>query len=509
MSGSQVAVMEVPAPSTSLPSDRMGAPLRLSGALPQLSPLLVVYVVAALLLAPAHALGGDEQPLLGYAHAILHGHYATVGTFDGEAYLWYGPAIPLLLAPMVWLHFPLTVMRLLCGPLLLYVAVVLFHRLLRLRLAPRPALAGAYLLGVYLPFGYLLTSLTKEELALVFLIATMLFISRYLQDGGRRHAFAAGLSLAALTYTRLEYGWVVLALVVAAGAWTLGRRHRAVPRRLLAVALVALTCCFPWLAYTEHVTGKLPYWGNSGGESLFWMSQPEMDQLGDWHSVHSVESDPSLARYRPLYARLDQLQPLQRDEAFTRIAEHNAYAHPAKYVLNLAANVSRMVLGFPFSFWLPTYALIVYGVFNLALLGAFARALGRRPHWPPEASAFALLAILGFAVHLPPSADPRMLLPLVPLFLWPSLYVRWALPRWGLDPLEQPPGPHSGDAGPGPRPQAPVGRDEDYRVVGVRRQRSQQVVSRAGGVHDLDLIGRPLGHAPAGGAFHHHDDRDR
>ncbi|MBO0730424.1 MAG: glycosyltransferase family 39 protein [Acidimicrobiaceae bacterium] len=391
-----------------------------------LSPLLVVYVVAALLLAPRHGFGGDEQPLLGYAHAILHGHYATTNTMDGDAYLWFGPAIPLLLAPMVWLHFPLEVMRLLCGPLLLWVAVVLFERLLRVRLASGPALAGAFALGLYLPYGYLLTSLAKEELALVFLIATMLFLSRFIRDGARRHALAAGVSLGALTYTRVEYGWVTIALVVAAGAWTLARRHHAVPRRLLAVAVIAVICCVPWLAYTRHVTGRLLYWGNSDGESLFWISQPQMDQLGEWHSVHVVFEDPSLARYRPLFTRLDRLPPLQRNDAYIHIAEHNVEAHPGKYLLNVAANVSRMILAFPYSFVVPIYVLILYGASNLALLAALGRALRRRRRWPPEASALGLLAFLCVAIHVPISADPRMLMPLVPLLLWPAVYARWA-----------------------------------------------------------------------------------
>ena len=110
----------------------------------RLAPLLPLYVGAALVIQHGARPADDEASLLGFAHALLHGHYASVGTWSPVAYLWHGPALPLVLAPMVWLGLPLWALRLVSGPVLLFVAVVLFERVLALRLDRRRALAGAY-----------------------------------------------------------------------------------------------------------------------------------------------------------------------------------------------------------------------------------------------------------------------------------------------------------------------------------------------------------------------------
>lgn len=62
--------------------------------------------------------------------------------------------------------------------------------------------------------------------------------------------------------------------------------------------------------------------------------------------------------------------------------------------------------------------LIVNGLLLAAAAWAALRLWRRRDTVPPEAAPFALFALLGIAVHLPPSASPRMLLPLVPLLVW-------------------------------------------------------------------------------------------
>ena len=180
--------------------------------------------------------------------------------------------------------------------------------------------------------------------------------------------------------------------------------------------------CVPWLAYTYSVTHQFFYWGNSGGISLYWMSSPASNQLGEWHASHTVFADPRLAAYRPLFHHLATLPPLQRDLALRHLAIVQALGHPAKYALNLLANVSRMLLGFPFSFTLSAGVIVGLVVFNTALIGGLiAAATSLRLHrrsLPPEATPFLWFAALAFAAHLLPSAEPRFLIPLVPVAVW-------------------------------------------------------------------------------------------
>jgi hypothetical protein len=386
-----------------------------------LAPLLVLYVAVTAIAQPWGVLAGDEHDLLAYAQRILHGHYADLGTTNAIAFLWHGPGTPFVLAPFVALHVPLDAIRFLMAPLL-FCAVLVFHRLLRVRLAPRAALAGAYALGLYLPFLAMLSAVHKEPLAILLVAAGLLGLSRYIASGGRRYLALGGLSLAGLAMVRLEYGWVLIALLLACGGWWALRRSSPAPRRATAVAALAVAGCIPWLAYTYSLTHKPFYWGNSGGSSLYWMSPTGPGETGQWHAAHTVFQQARFARYRPFFEHLRTLPPLERDAAMQSTAIANIRARPAEYARNLAANAARLW------FLVPVWPRVAWGalalcwIFNgpLLLASAWAAAtlIRNRGRLAPETFPIAAFAGIGLLLHLFPSADPRMLLPLVPALVW-------------------------------------------------------------------------------------------
>jgi hypothetical protein len=273
-------------------------------------------------------------------------------------------------------------------------------------------------------------TLAKEPLALLLSISALYGTARYLTHGRSRHALMAGLSLGGLAMTRLEYGWVITLALGAGLAWWLVARVRrrtapegtGIPRRCVLICAVGLLACVPWLVYTYALTHQVFYWGNSGGISLYWMSSPSPSQLGQWHAVHTVRTDPVLAGYRPFFHYLDTLTPLQRDLELQHVAVVQAVAHPAKYALNILANLGRMFAAFPFSFRLPAAdvagAIVVNGALLGGLIAAAASLKRRRPSLPREAAPFLLFAAVAFAVHVFPTAEPRMLLPLIPVPIW-------------------------------------------------------------------------------------------
>src|SRR5258706_397454 len=279
------------------------------------------------------------------------------------------------MAPFLAVHAGLEAIRML-GPVLLFAAVVVFHRVLSWRCSPRRALLGAWALGLYAPAWSVLGSTHKEPLAILLVVVTMGATLRYVHRGGAGALVVGGLAFAALAMTRLEYGWAIVALLVAAGAAAVVRPGVGYGR-LAAVCSVAALGCVPWLAYTYHLTGHLFYWGNAGSLSLFWMSAPTPDQLGEWHSWRHTLTQAGLAAYRPLFLRLTPLDPLQRDMALQHLAWLQATGHPAKFAVNLVANVARMWAGLPFSFRLAPVVLVGLWASNLALLAGVARAAGR------------------------------------------------------------------------------------------------------------------------------------
>ena len=405
-------------------------PARLGRAFVQLLPLLGILLIASVLLDPGRYTTGDEGPIIAAAHRLLEGRYAVAGTMDGTQYLWHGPGLPAFLAPLVALRVPLSGLRM-TSPLLMFAATVMFYRLLRLRLSHRAALIGAYALGLYGPAYYTLGTVAKEPLALLLSITALDGTARYLKYGRRRYGVIAGLALGGLVMTRLEYGWVVMAALAASAAWwVLARARRrwqsprrgAVARRCVLICAIAALACLPWLTYTYAITGHVFYWGNSGGLSLYWMSVPGPNPLGEWHAPHTVLRDPALVSYRPFFNHLATLPPLQRDLALQHVAVAHALAHPAGYALNVLANVGRMFVGFPFPFTLPVAVIagmfLINGALLAGLIAAFSAIRRRRVSLPRETIPFLLFAALAFAVHLFPTSEPRMVVPLIPIPIW-------------------------------------------------------------------------------------------
>lgn len=386
----------------------------------RLTPLVVLYVVICAVAQPGALPVRDEPDLLAAATRMLDGQLVPSGPVaDPRAYLWHGPGLVLVLAPLVALDLPLPAIRFV-EPFLLGCAALLFHRLLRVRLRPRPALVWTYALGLYVPFFAVVPQVHKEPLCILLVVAGMLALTRALDSGRWLPVAGAGLALAGLAMVRLEYGSVALTLLAAAVAYA-ARRRNAAARRLVAVTAIAVAACVPWLAYTYHLTGQPVYWGSSSGLSLFWMSPTLPGETGQWHEPRDVLRDPALTPYRPLFRRLEGVDPVGSDRLLRRLAIANIRARPAQYGRNLVANTGRLLFSAPMR---PTRPLSIasYGLFNVMLLAGVGWAAvilwRRRRSLPPEIGAIALFAGVAIAVHLPPAASPRMLLPIVPALVW-------------------------------------------------------------------------------------------
>ena len=400
---------------------RAGARGAVRESLPLL-PLLILFLAVCALVQPSPDPVRDEPALLAAASRLLDGHLVPVHpTLDPRAYLWHGPGLVAVLAPLVALDLPLFAIRFV-EPILLGAAVLVFHRLLRRRLRPRAALLWAYAFGLYIPFYAVLPEIHKEPLAALLVVAGMLAATHALDGGGRAAILGAGVALAALTMVRMEYGWVTIGLLAAAlVAWAL-RRQSALVRRSLAIAAIGVAGCVPWLAYTQQETGRPLYWGTSSGLSLFWMSPTRPGETGSWHEPNSVFAEPSLVAFRPFFAHLRQLDPVASDDALRERALANIRAHPTDYARNLAANAARLFFAAPMRPGLSFTRVGVNVLFNGALLAGLCWALvlarRRRLALPPETAPIALFAVLAVAIHLPPAASPRLLLPIVPALLW-------------------------------------------------------------------------------------------
>jgi 4-amino-4-deoxy-L-arabinose transferase-like glycosyltransferase len=377
-----------------------------------LVPILLVYALRTILLP---SLPGDEGSYLAYARDITHGFYADTNL----GYLWHGPALPVLLAPLVALHVPLVVMRVIFGPVVLFATLAVFHRLARLYVGDRAALLCTYALALYLPFFMIQGIIWVEPLATLALMLALFFIARSLR-GGRRDHIWAGVALALLALTRPEYGYVLLIAAVLACLWLLASRRSPAARSSTLAVVLALVLCTPWLAYTYSLTSKPFYWGNSGGLSLYWMTAP--GNLGDWHHFSEGLTSPRLAANRAVFAKLAPLDPVAQDTQLTHIAIQNIKHDPKHYLTNVVNNIDRLIFNSPYSFTNEKASPMFFAIPNGILIGllslAVAVAIAARRRLRPEILPVAVFMVLGFAVHVPLAAYARFAVPLVPVIAW-------------------------------------------------------------------------------------------
>jgi 4-amino-4-deoxy-L-arabinose transferase-like glycosyltransferase len=388
-----------------------------------LLPLLALYL-AAWAFFPERP--DDEASYVVLAERLVDGFYVTgdddaiLNPDPGSPDLWFGPGLPALLAPLVAVDAPLSVLRL-TSAFVLFAAVLLMYALARERWGSRIGLVAAYALGLYVPFLGLLSNLHSEVLAVLCVVVGMLGLARFLERGGLGWLLLGSVGLATLALTRVAYGWVLTVALLALVVWWLVRRSRATGRAAAVVAL-ALALCLPWLAYTYSETDRLFVWGNSGSLSLYWMTSPHEGDLGDWHQAHVVFTDPDLRPHREFFESLRGLDLAEQNAEIEREALTNIANNPGAYAENVVANVSRMLFNSPYSRTQQQTNDAFYALPNAVLLGAAVLLalvlVPRRRTLPREAGVFALLAATAFGLHALVSAYPRMLGPIVPLVVW-------------------------------------------------------------------------------------------
>ncbi len=381
-------------------------------------PLLAIYI-ALIAINPRNELWGDEGGYLGFATNLTHGYYSPTPEID----LWWGPGYPMILAPFVLLKLPWVVIKLLNAGFLFF-AVVYFYQTLRLYSTSKYLVHLTYLFGLYPPFlrhlGYMIT-----ETFVIFLISAMTYHFCKLSQqkpNSTTHQILAGVFLGYLALTKVFFGYVIAAgLMFSVLAFILFKRSEMVKKALVTCCIASIVC-LPYLIYTYSLTGKIFYWGTSGGTQIYYMSSPFDGELGDvgpvfpnrgrWaHYAEELRGEkpfpdnggaPDLAKnHLAFFDKVSKLpNAVAQDEAFKKAALSNIRNHPSKYLKNWLANLGRLLFDYPYSYrnqtsrtyfyLLPNVFIFVFGVVSIYPLWRYRSTI------PTEI--YLLLAFLAIAI---------------------------------------------------------------------------------------------------------------
>ena len=312
-------------------------------------------------------LHADEIRYVELAKNLIHGYYSP---FPNNINLWNGPGYPILLMPFAALHVPV-VYAALINALFHYLSLVFLHQALTLIANKKAALLCGLLLAIY-PNALSVLPLVYTEALTTFLVSAFIYtVTLYYTKKKQKHLLAAGLVLGYLTLTKIILGYVIVVCLAVCLGMLLFKRNRKYYTKSATLLLIAFMVTVPYLAYTYYITGKVFYWGNSGGMSLYWMSTPFEREYGDWkvpslkntQYPYIFKSKETAILLQKNHAKeinfiLNKHNPIEQDALFKQIALQNIKAHPLKFATNYYYNVSRMLFNFPYSYAYQDSAII-------------------------------------------------------------------------------------------------------------------------------------------------------
>jgi hypothetical protein len=406
----------------------------LQGILKQRNPFLLfspflIFFSLYVIYAHKDSMDADEGRYVQFAMNLIGGFYSPPAP---DIDLWCGPGYPIVLIPFRALGLPLITFTLL-NVIFHYLSIVfLFKSLIRFVSFPFAIACSLFWAFSYPAFSYI--ALIHTETITWFLITLLMYcVINCFAKKNIKFIFFSGIILGYIALTKIIFGYVILVFLVALVPliiFTKNKNHKT----SLFIILIAFATSAPYLIYTYNLTGRIFYWGNAGGMSLYWMSTPFEMEYGDWNNetfdamidAH-LTGGPMLLKDKHLddFNKIMQKKGIERDDAYKAIAIDNIKSHPVKYFKNIIANLSRALFGFPYSYSYQRPLMKAWYssiIFTLSLLSMILTLV----NWQNINYSVRFLLILGVTYlggSLLLSMENRMFLVVVPLILFWTGYI--------------------------------------------------------------------------------------
>lgn len=400
-------------------------------------PFLAIYATLVIVFSKDHLII-DEASYLAYVDNLLKGYYSPP---PPDIDLWHAPGYPIIITPFIAAGFPLLVIRLL-NALFLFFAIIIFYRLMQKLVSEKLALLAAIAMGCYwLAWKGLPVIMTE---CFVFFLVTEIAWASYKAFNEEklitRYSLQLAFLLGYLALTRFLFGYVLIAAaLISAVLWLFRRRQQ--NKKALMVFVFAFLVTIPWLFYTWSLTGRVLYWGNSGGTTLYWISTPHEEEYGDWFN-EELEPNGSVdgnvpdaherleANHRQELNEIMQHRGVAKDDAYKKKAFENIRSHPGKYAKNVVANAGRLLFNYPMSYRKHGIGTLLNMAPNILLVIAmivlFIPSIKARKQIPFFIKFLLLIAAIYFAGSLLVSGTIRMFYILFPILTLWLFYIKAA-----------------------------------------------------------------------------------
>jgi len=385
-----------------------------------LLPLLFIYSAISLFIIN-NELGGDQARYLLYAKNLLNGGYAI----DGPLFLWNGPGYPIILSVFVYFDQSIEVLKSL-NVLFLFSGIFFFHETCLNFFNRKKALLFSYLLGLYYPNVLFSTRYILSEAFAFFLACGLLYtINAFIQKPSKIKLIWASLFLAFLILTKVVFAYVVFALIGVLLFFMVFKKSRKEIYRMIIICFLANVMTLPYLLYTYNLTGIFPYYSNSGGQCVYWLSTPYENEQGEWvlASGNSFKNRPQYKNHNAFLSSINELSPVEKDYALKEKAFENIKDNPKKFLKNYISNISRMFVDIPNSYTYQGFSFILIALPNsfvfVFLFISILLTILLKNRMSITILIFACFSVIYLFGSSMLCAYPRMLFPILPfLFLW-------------------------------------------------------------------------------------------
>ena len=301
-------------------------------------PFLLFFIIFVFLF-HTNSNEGDEGRYLMFAQNLLHGFYSPP---PPDINLWNGPGYPIALTPFVGLRLPLICITLM-NAVFYYLSIVFLFKALIKIVSFREAFTFSLFWACFFNAFQKIPRILSETFTIVLISLLIFFLLKAFGNKSSKYLFLSGFLIGYIALTKIVFGYVLGFMLLGSILLWIKKRNAIEYKKGLLILLIALVVTAPYLIYTYHVTGRIFYWGNSGGTALYWISTPYKSEFGDY-------LDGELpAGHQKFFTMLASYNGIARDDALKRKALNNIKAHPLKFAQNWIANIGRLFFNFPYS----------------------------------------------------------------------------------------------------------------------------------------------------------------